>query len=73
MRQARSIRERKGLTLEQVAARTSIRFSPLSRFERGVAWLGEAKMRELATLYDCKIDDLIAVVPDEEATAAAKG
>ena len=71
MRNARRIRERKEMTLEQVAGRTSIKFSNLSRFERGEVNLGLTKLQELAAFYDTSIDDLIREV--EPAVQEAQG
>ena len=64
MRNARRIRERLNLTLEDVSARTSIRFSHLGGFEREEAGMGIAKLQELAACYGCTIDDLLADAPD---------
>lgn len=67
MRNARTIREKQPLTLEEVSSKTSIRFSHLSRFERNRAELSIEKLQELARLYGCTIDDLVAEAEPAEA------
>lgn len=72
MRNARQIREDNNLTLEDVARRTSVRFSHLAAFERGEVGMGLEKMQELAAFYGCTLDELVAETPALGAGASEK-
>lgn len=70
MRNARRIREGLNLTLEEVAARTTIKFSHLSAFEREEAGMGLARLLELAAFYGCTTDQLLATYSEPESVPA---
>lgn len=69
MRQARKIRETGGLSGTDVVRATSISLSHLLRFELGQVGLGLDKLTELAALYGCTIDVLVAEAEPEQAPA----
>jgi hypothetical protein len=48
--------------------KTSIANTHLRSFELGNAGMGIAKLKELATLYGCTIDELVAEVEQQELT-----
>lgn len=62
VRRARTIREAKGLSLMDVARKTTIHIGHLSKFERLEAELGLSKLQELASLYRAPIGKLVEIV-----------
>jgi len=64
MRNARILREARGLSQSDVFLATRINDTHLSRFERGLSELSLSNLQKLATLYGCTLDDLVAEVPD---------
>jgi transcriptional regulator with XRE-family HTH domain len=71
MRAARRIREEQGFSLVDVTRLTSVTGGHLSVFERGEAGMGIDKLQELARLYQCSLDDLVAEA--EPTPVAAEG
>jgi transcriptional regulator with XRE-family HTH domain len=58
--QMRFHRHRAGLSQTQVAAATGWSLSAISMYEQGNRQAGYAKLRRLAELYGCSVDDFLA-------------
>jgi transcriptional regulator with XRE-family HTH domain len=65
--QLRFHRHRAGLSQTQVAAATGWSLSAISMYEQGNRQAGYAKLRRLAELYGCTVDDFFAAGPDPAA------
>lgn len=73
MRNARTIRESRGLTLEQVSRETGLAFSLIGRFEREELWMGEGNLARLRDFYGVSTDDLIRKASPAGAETPALG
>src|SRR3954463_3068855 len=62
--QLRFHRHRAGLSQTEVAAATGWSLSAVSMYEQGNRQAGYAKLRRLAELYGCSVDDFFADGPD---------
>jgi transcriptional regulator with XRE-family HTH domain len=65
--QSRFHRHRAGLSQTQVAAATGWSLSAISMYEQGNRQAGYAKLRRLAELYGCTVDDFFTDGPDPAA------
>jgi transcriptional regulator with XRE-family HTH domain len=65
--QLRFHRHRAGLSQTQVAAATGWSLSAISMYEQGNRQAGYAKLRRLAELYGCTVDDFFTTGPDPAA------
>lgn len=65
---ARQIRENAGLRIDDVVRRTRIGSNHLYKFEQGTQGFSVERLYELAKLYGCTMEDLIA----EDAEPAQK-
>ena len=65
--QLRFHRHRAGLSQTQVAAATGWSLSAISMYEQGNRQAGYAKLRRLAELYGCTVDDFFTDGPDPAA------
>jgi XRE family transcriptional regulator, fatty acid utilization regulator len=65
--QLRFHRHRAGLSQTQVAAATGWSLSAISMYEAGNRQAGYAKLRRLAELYGCTVDDFFTEGPDPTA------
>lgn len=70
MRNARVVREAKGLTLEKVAQAIGVNKSTLSRFESGLPMKYE-NVKALARYYEITDEDLVAEAEPEPQQASA--
>lgn len=64
-------RELAGLTQEQVSEALGIGNQAVSRMERGAVMPTMPRLFEFATLFGCRIDELILAASDREADQAA--
>ena len=65
--QLRFHRHRAGLSQTQVAAATGWSLSAISMYEQGHRQAGYAKLRRLAELYGCTVDDFFNDAPEPAA------
>ena len=64
-RQIADLRKVKGLTQSQLGERLNISFQAVSKWERGLAKPRADKLPQLAKLYGCTIEELLADDVDE--------
>ncbi len=57
-----ALRQRKGWSLEQLAASLGIRHSTIARWERGETWPGEAQLLELCRKLGAHEDEIAALI-----------
>lgn len=74
----RQLRERLGLTLEQMAERAPYSVSQLSRWENGGSNIPSGNLPDLAKAYNCRVQDIFSsegtpplLVPSEDTLIAA--